>query len=114
MPDMEVRGDNRLPLVPASGTVPRSAHGRWLRAGPQVLAPFLVAVGLSACTSPPVSVRTSADIPSGLGVRANPSATANYAGRLIPPSGCQSIGVAVFSAPGRPLDEAVLPSASQS
>ena len=53
------------------------------------------------------------DIPSYLGVKSNPSATANYESRLTPPHGCTTIGVAVFSVSGEPLDTALLPTSTQ-
>lgn len=73
---------------------------------------FVVVVNLSACTSPPRSVLTIADIPSYLGVKLNASASVEYANRLTPPSHCRATGVAVFSVPTKPLDEALLPASS--
>jgi len=68
---------------------------------------------LSACSSSPPGVLTQADIPSYLGVKSNPSATANYESRLTPPHGCTTVGVAVFSVPGEPLDTELLPTSTR-
>jgi len=63
-----------------------------------------VLLALSACSSsPPPGVLTQADVPSYLGVRANPSAAASEArhtGTLA--QGCKVAGNAVFTVPGTP------------
>jgi hypothetical protein len=69
---------------------------------------------LAACSSPSApGVLTSTDIPSYLDVKANPSATVDYAGRLSPPHRCTTVGVAVFSVPSQPLNMSILPTSAQ-
>ena len=69
------------------------------------------ALTLSACSSsPPPGVLTQADIPSYLGVRPNPSATAamaRQAGR--PPVHCTTTGLVLFSVPGQRVDTSTRP-----
>jgi len=104
---------NRLRSVAPWGIVATSADERWLGTRLAFVALCVIAVSLSACTSPPPSVLTIADIPSYLGVKPNASASVEYASRVNPPSHCRTTGVAVFSVPAKPLDEALLPASSQ-
>jgi hypothetical protein len=102
------------PGIPDTATGSVGWVSRNVRSLGVTLAAFLGAsLALSACSSSPTpGVLTSADIPSHLGVKANPSATADYASRLTVPQSCKTVGVAVFSVPGMRLNEAVLPTSA--
>ncbi|MDR3648005.1 MAG: hypothetical protein P4L20_02850 [Acidimicrobiales bacterium] len=74
-----------------------------LRSSPiKLVIGFGVALALSACSSSPSpGVITQADIPSYLGVRANPTAAASEAQHLgTLAKGCKAAGNAIFSVPG--------------
>src|ERR1700687_1422904 len=58
------------------------------------------AVAPSACSSPTPGLLTQSDLPSYLGLKANPSATASESRHIGADPPCKKAGVAVFTVPG--------------
>jgi len=77
-----------------------------LRSAPiKLVIGFGVVLALSACSSSSSpGVLTPADIPSYLGVRANPSAFAAEDRKEAAPPYCSKAGFVPFTVPGKPLD----------
>lgn len=110
----EVEDSRRLGIVAEVRALPRRSPSRGLGLLIPLMGTVSAALALSACAkSHSFSLLTSANMPSYLGVAANPSVTINYAGRLTAAHGCKMIGVAVLSMPGKPVDAAVLPASAE-
>jgi hypothetical protein len=81
-------------------TAPGSLDSHGIRHAAQLLSIFGTALALSSCGSSPLGLLTSADIPSYLGVEANPSFSASQENQESATPHCQKAGVADFSVPG--------------
>ena len=67
---------------------------------PHIVGVLVVAVTLTACSSSTPGVLTQSDVPSNLGLTANPSATASESRHVGADPPCKKAGVTVFTVPG--------------
>jgi hypothetical protein len=87
-------------MAEVRSTSRRSLDSQGVKTVAKLLAVLCTALALSACGSSPRGLITSADIPSYLGVQANPSFSASQESQESATPHCQKARVADFSVPG--------------